>query len=207
MIVGLCVGPCFVMHYFSVISSLQSSWGRESWLLYFNCLPDVLWLLVFCGSSSQCRGLVCSENICYFLIILIYLLRQYTLRWHYAAALCNFSFQCLTSGFMQLAATGCRRNILHCHWLFEGKFYLCIRMGITILKIIIWGGISSDMRSEVTFLAPLTCHRKTKFSFHMSNDNHPKWEFWRQLSPKCFCFNYYLSFIFLWWFLRLNSLA
>ena len=70
-----------------------------------------------------------------------------------ATALCNVSLQCLTSGFMQLAsgfmqlaATGCRRNILHCHCLFEGKCYLCIRMGITILNIIIWGGISSDMR-------------------------------------------------------------
>ena len=63
-----------------------------------------------------------------------------------ATVLCNVSLQCLTSGFMQLAsgfmqlaATGCRR-------LFKGKCYLCIRMGITILKIIIWGGISSDMR-------------------------------------------------------------
>ena len=62
-----------------------------------------------------------------------------------ATALCNVSFQCLTSGFMQLAsgflqlvATGCRRNILHCHCLFEGKCYLCIRMWVTILKIIIW---------------------------------------------------------------------
>ena len=65
-----------------------------------------------------------------------------------ATALCNILFQCLTSGFMQLAsgfmqlaATGCRRKILYCHCLFEGKCYLCIRMGITILKIIIWGGI------------------------------------------------------------------
>ena len=98
-----------------------------------------------------------------------------------ATALCSVSFQCLksgfmqlASGFMQLAATGCRHNILHCHCLFEGKCYLCIRMGIAILKIIIWGGISSDMRLEVTFLAPLMCHRKTKFSFHKSNDNHPK---------------------------------
>ena len=46
-------------------------------------------------------------------------------------------FMQLASGFMQLAATGCRRNILLCHCLFEGKCYLCIRMGITILKIII----------------------------------------------------------------------
>ena len=82
-----------------------------------------------------------------------------------ATALCNDSLQCLTSDFMQLAATGCRRNILHCHCLFEGKCYLSIRVGITIFKIIIWGGISSDIRLEVTFLAPLMCHRKTKFSF------------------------------------------
>ena len=32
--------------------ALQSPlWGKESWLLYFNCVPDVLWLLVFCRSS------------------------------------------------------------------------------------------------------------------------------------------------------------
>ena len=117
-------------------------------------------------------------------------------------SLCNVSFQCLTSDFMQLtscfmqlAATGCRRNTLHCHRLFEGKCYLCIRMGITILKLIIRGGISSEMRLEVTFLAPLTCHPKTNFTFHMSDDNHPKWEFWIELSPQCFCFNYKL-FIF-----------
>ena len=54
---------------------LQSSWwGRESWLLYFNCLSDVLWLLVLCGSSSRCRGWVCSVWLWYFLIILIYFL-------------------------------------------------------------------------------------------------------------------------------------
>ena len=80
-----------------------------------------------------------------------------------AKALCNVSFQCLTSGFMQLASD-------LCSWQLQAvgatyyivtvflKCYLCIRMGITILKIIILGGISSDMRSEVTFLAPPTCH-------------------------------------------------
>ena len=38
-------GPCFVMHYF------VSTRGRESWLLYFNFIFDVMWLLVFCGTS------------------------------------------------------------------------------------------------------------------------------------------------------------
>ena len=49
-------------------------------------------------------------------------------------ALCIVSFQCLTSGFMQLAsvfmqlaATGCRRKILHC--LFEGNVTCALEWG------------------------------------------------------------------------------
>ena len=53
----------------------------------------------------------------------------------------------LASGFMQLAAAVRRRNIVHFNCLFEGKML----MGITIFKIFIWGGISSDIRSEITF--------------------------------------------------------
>ena len=34
---------------------------------------------------------------------------------------------------------------------FEGKMLKGIRMGITIFKIFIWGGISSDLRLEITF--------------------------------------------------------
>ena len=58
-----------------------------------------------------------------------------------ATSLRNITFNWLTSGFMQLAATGRRRNLLHFHSLFEGKYYLCFRVGITILKNFIWGGI------------------------------------------------------------------
>ena len=48
---------CFVVRYFMSILVLQSSWwGRESWLLYFVCLPGVSWLL--CGFSSRCHGFV-----------------------------------------------------------------------------------------------------------------------------------------------------
>ena len=54
---------------------LQSSWwGGEAWLLYFNYLPDVLLLLVFCVSSSWCYGLVCSVWLGFFQVILIYFL-------------------------------------------------------------------------------------------------------------------------------------
>ena len=42
-------------------------WGWKSWLLNFHCLPDVLWLLVICGSSSRWRELVCSVWWLYFL--------------------------------------------------------------------------------------------------------------------------------------------
>ena len=34
---------------------------------------------------------------------------------------------------------------------FELKLQKCIRMGITIFKIFIWGGISLDIRSKITF--------------------------------------------------------
>ena len=62
---------CFVVRYFMSLLVLQSSWwGRESWLLYFVCLPGVSWLL--CGSSSQWHGFVCSLWLWYFLIILTY---------------------------------------------------------------------------------------------------------------------------------------
>ena len=53
---------------------LPSLWrGTVSWLLDFKCHLDVLWQLELCGSSSRCRGLVCSVWLWYFLIILTYL--------------------------------------------------------------------------------------------------------------------------------------
>ena len=39
---------------------------------------------------------------------------------------CNVAFHWLTSGFMQLAAAGCRRNMLHSHCHFEGKMLMVI---------------------------------------------------------------------------------
>ena len=47
---------------FCVLSSFAIIWKskRESWLLCFYCLMDVLLLYMFCDSSSRCRGLVCG---------------------------------------------------------------------------------------------------------------------------------------------------
>ena len=65
-----CVCLCFVMHYVVYILVLQLSWrGRISWLLCYYCLINVLLLLMCCGSSSWCRGLVCSMWLWYFLFI------------------------------------------------------------------------------------------------------------------------------------------
>ena len=59
---------CFAVRYFMSILVLQSSWwGRESWLLYFDCLTGVSWLL--CRSSSRCNKFVCSLWLWYFLLI------------------------------------------------------------------------------------------------------------------------------------------
>ena len=53
--------PCFVMQYFRIVSFLVlqiSRSGIESWLCYFYCFVDVIWLLLFFASSVRCRGLV-----------------------------------------------------------------------------------------------------------------------------------------------------
>ena len=84
------------------------------------------------------------------------------------------------------AATGCGRNILHFHCLFVGKCYLCIRMGDNHTQNYHLGGISSDMRSGVTFSATLTRHRKTKFSFHISNDIPPQIRILNTVVPPMF---------------------
>ena len=51
-----------MMQYFLSFQVLQSWWTRESWLLDLNCTPDVLSLLVLCGSFWWCRGMVCSVH-------------------------------------------------------------------------------------------------------------------------------------------------
>ena len=58
---GSVLGPCFVVQYFVSFYFCNHRDGEESRLLYFNCLPDVLLLLMLCvGSSLRCRRLVCS---------------------------------------------------------------------------------------------------------------------------------------------------
>ena len=47
---------CFVVRFFVPLLVLWL--GGEGWLLCLVSLPGVSWLL--CGSSSRCRGLVCS---------------------------------------------------------------------------------------------------------------------------------------------------
>ena len=52
-------GHCFVVQHLVSFLVLQSScWGRERWLL--KIAFNVMGLLVLCGSSSGCNGLVCS---------------------------------------------------------------------------------------------------------------------------------------------------
>ena len=54
---GSVFGPYFIMHYLVSFLALQSSSrGRDSWFLYFNCLPGVMRLLVFFVSSSSTLG-------------------------------------------------------------------------------------------------------------------------------------------------------
>ena len=63
---GFVLGPCFVVRYFVSFLVLQSSrWERESWLLYFYCFLDAMWLLLFFASSSWYCGLVCSVIVAF----------------------------------------------------------------------------------------------------------------------------------------------
>ena len=62
--------PCFVVQCFVPCLVFAIILRRKRELVALLCLPDVLWLLVFGGSSSRCCGLVCSEWLWYFLIIL-----------------------------------------------------------------------------------------------------------------------------------------
>ena len=57
----------------------------------------------------------------------------------------------LASGFMQLAAAGRRRNKVHFHCLFEGKMLIVHLNWDNHIQIFLWGGISSDIRSVITF--------------------------------------------------------
>ena len=47
-------------------------------------------------------------------------------------------------------------------------------MGVTIFKIFIWGGISSDMLSEITFNSSADVSESYLISDHMSADITPK---------------------------------
>ena len=74
---GSVLVPCFVDHCFVYFLVLQTSCsGRESWLLYFFLSSWCLITVLFCGSSSQCRGSVRSVCLRYFLIDHTHLLFQ-----------------------------------------------------------------------------------------------------------------------------------
>ena len=69
---GFCVWSFFCYSVLCVLLVLQPPlWGKKSRLLYFNRVPDVLWLLVFCRSSSRYPVLIWSMWLWYFLFILI----------------------------------------------------------------------------------------------------------------------------------------
>ena len=64
-----------------------------------------------------------------------------------------------------------------------------------MLKIIAWEVYRRICVQGVTFSATLTRHRKTKFSFHISNDIPPQIRILNTVVPQCFLIIVYL-FIF-----------
>ena len=51
IVIGFITGHCKTAGFTIILMG-----KRESWLLYFNCLPDVLWLLVFCAFPHGAMG-------------------------------------------------------------------------------------------------------------------------------------------------------
>ena len=49
----VCVLLCITLCYFWLCNHLNEE-ERAVALICFGCLPDYLWLLLFCGPSSQC---------------------------------------------------------------------------------------------------------------------------------------------------------
>ena len=60
---------------------------------------------------------------------------------------------------------------------FETKLQKYMRMGITIFKISIWGGVSSDIRSEITFYGAAGAELFNVISERISNDIPPQKKF------------------------------
>ena len=65
---GLCVWSLLSYAIICVLSSFANILmrKRESWLLYFNCIPDVVPLLLACVSS---RMLVCATSECVIVVL------------------------------------------------------------------------------------------------------------------------------------------
>ena len=113
---GSVLGPCFVLHYLSVIYILQSSWGRESWLLYFDCLPwclvtvGILWLFFLMPWIGMQWVIVLFPDHTHLLIETVY--SATVLRTCITQRLVSMAYKWF------YAATDCGRKILHFHCLF-----------------------------------------------------------------------------------------
>ena len=65
---GIVFGACFVMQYVVSFLVLQPSrWGRESWLLKFYRLLDVMWLFFLSPRNMMRRGSRSVIALCLFL--------------------------------------------------------------------------------------------------------------------------------------------
>ena len=65
----LCVVVPYLV-YFLVLYFMVKERESESWLLYFICILDVMWLLMFrISSSKKCCWLVCSVWLWDFLVV------------------------------------------------------------------------------------------------------------------------------------------
>ena len=73
MVGSFCVWSLFSFTVLSVPSSFENNLIEdETRCCFLNCILAVMWLLLFCVSSSWYSGLVCNVKLWHFLVILAY---------------------------------------------------------------------------------------------------------------------------------------
>ena len=136
----------------------------------------------FCVKSSQCQLL---QNL--WLIWIVFGMNGYKI-------LKCFRKEKRVSGELPCPATGLTHLVMSCFTLLAAllwslfwyisvvlKVKLCIKMGITVLKIVIWGGTCMLMvlLSQTAFYSSANALRETKFLKLKPTIYLPKWHVWR----------------------------
>ena len=158
---------CFGKHFFLSFLLLQSSrQGKESHSLCFNCHPDVLFLLMFWGSTSPCHWLVCILWLWYFFIMLTYLLFL-------------FSYEkCFMLSLSDNDETLEGALVSHIPLKFLKIFHISEKKLTNFTKI----------QNAERFISIYPCHTRIPYSFnYLANISGSQWSSWCYWNVQLYC--------------------